>query len=116
MPNKSPVSMSLALIALFAGCWVWLGLQNQAQVLGALGLASIVVIGAYWYRHASAQRRWRRAWEAYARRDLAFDASHKLPASLAAREGRGRFVAPMGHQESSRFRLKEEYSYAGSQS
>jgi hypothetical protein len=114
--DKPLVWTIVVLMVSFAGCSMWLGLENPADVLGALALASVVVVGVAWYRRALAQRRWRSAWEAYARRDLAFNASDKQPTSFAARDGQGGLVAPMGHQESSRFRNTEGYAYAGAQS
>ena len=62
----------LPMLAL-AGYWFWPGFANRTHVLGALVLASTVVVGALWHLRLQGERRWRTALDAYAERALAQD-------------------------------------------
>jgi hypothetical protein len=73
----------VGLVTLFllplAGYWLWPATESRTHLLATLGLAALVVGGAYFYLRLQAQRRYRIVWDAYAERVLTRHIRHKRP-------------------------------------
>ena len=91
------LSLILLLTLTLAGYWVWLGSESRPQMLGALALASMAVVGALWLRRSRAERRWRTVLDAYAERALAQHLSRKRPTVSAVPRAQKIWPMPAGH-------------------
>ena len=90
------LSLILLSTLTLAGYLVWLGSENRTQMLGALALASMAVVGVLW-RRIRAERRWRTVLDAYAERALAQHLSRKRPRVSAAPGAPKIWPMPAGH-------------------
>jgi hypothetical protein len=79
MTIKRLLSLVLLSVLSLAGYWVWLGSENRTQMVGALALASMALVGVFCYHRIQGERRWRNALDAYAERALAQHLSRKRP-------------------------------------
>jgi hypothetical protein len=119
MANKWLLSLILVLVLPVAGLWWWLGFEERMPMLGILGVASIAVGGALWYRRIRAQRRWQTTLDVYAQRTLAQHGRQRRPkGALARTQGRSQTRLPTvgGKSDSYRFPTKEGFSHARAQS
>jgi hypothetical protein len=98
-----------------AGLWFWLGFEDRTQMLAALALASIAVVGAFWYFRVQNERHWRTVMDAYAERALAQDQSYQRPKAGEPEGQRRSQLAAEQRRDSYRFRTKEGDPHARTQ-
>ena len=94
---KSLLSLILLSTLPLGGYWVWLGSESRPQMLGALALASMAVVGALWLRRKQAERRWRTVLNAYAERAVAQHLSRRRPRVSATPRAQEIWPMPVGH-------------------